>query len=248
MQEELLYESMNMQAMTAHSFDEVLQKGYRLLGHTIIRHNQSGIFGIQCETIPLRIQLKRFAFSKSQKRILRKNADLRIETGPFQLTFEKNSLFNLHCSRFLDNNQPASIESFLTDQSHRLPTVGREIRVYEGDRLVALSICHLGESAVNATYCFFDPRYSARSLGTFTLLKEIEMAIEEEKLYFYLGYTHSLPSQFDYKLNFKGLEKLNWRTMRWRPTPRVTATNWLEFWQGESMDQWHGVEFGPKAG
>jgi arginyl-tRNA--protein-N-Asp/Glu arginylyltransferase len=46
--------------------------------------------------------------------------------------------------------------------------------------------------------------------------------------YYYHGYTHDIPSQFDYKLSFSGLESMNWETGKWSHRERLPVRNWKE--------------------
>ncbi|MBK8554960.1 MAG: hypothetical protein IPL65_03920 [Lewinellaceae bacterium] len=78
--------------------------------------------------------------------------------------------------------------------------------------MLACSFIHLGQAAVSATYCFFEPERSKESLGSITMLREIEDAMAAGFRYYYHGYCYDVPSQFDYKRNFHGLEYMDWAT------------------------------------
>ena len=62
----------------------------------------------------------------------------------------------------------------------------------------------------------FEPSFASRSLGIFTLLKEIEFAKENGKSYFHLGYSYEGESFYDYKKRFRATEEYDW-TGIWRP-------------------------------
>jgi arginine-tRNA-protein transferase len=197
-----------------------------LLGYSIIRHNFAVCRGRICRTIPLRVRLDvPLKFSKSQRQILRRNADLEVRCAPIQITPEKEMLFLQHTQRFRDQ-QPLTIYSFLHSEAHIIPVAGLEYSVFDGKKLIASSFFHLGDKTVSGTYCFFDPQYSKRSLGTFTMLLELQRAQEMGKAFYYHGYCYDVPSQFDYKLNFHNLEALNWKSNAWTPQPRVSVGQW----------------------
>ena len=42
-----------------------------------------------------------------------------------------------------------------------------------GEKLLAVSVTDIFGDALSAVYTFFDPEYSARSLGTFSILQQI---------------------------------------------------------------------------
>ena len=56
----------------------------------------------------------------------------------------------------------------------------------------------------------FDPAFAHRSLGIFTMLKEIAFAMENGKEFYYQGYSYEGPSFYDYKNVFAGLRAYDW--------------------------------------
>lgn len=212
--------------MEPAEFDACLQQGWRLLGSSVIRHNFAICRSRICRTIPLRIRLDQdFTFAKSQRRILRRNTGLNVRLAPIDLTPEKEALFNLHTTRFRDR-QTLTLHSFLHPLAHSIPVSGLEYSVFDGSRLVACSYFHIGKSAMSGTYCFFDPGYDRLSLGSLTMLLELELAQRMGKQFYYHGYCYDVPSQFDYKLNFNQLEALDWKSGAWKPHPRVPVRMW----------------------
>jgi leucyl-tRNA---protein transferase len=205
--------------MPGAEFDGMMQIGWRMLGSSFIRHNVTFWNDEICKTVPLRINLEKFQISKSQRKVLRKNGDLGINLAVPQLTPEKHELFNKHTNRF-SQNKPESLYSFLSDYCHVLPVPGAEFIVSENEKIIACSYSHVGENCLNSTYCYFDPEHQARSLGLFTLLVEIIYAMKMNKKYYYLGYCYNVPSQFDYKKSFYGLEVMDWETLEWKEKDR----------------------------
>lgn len=224
--EDIIDESVELQPMHPGLFDEFLAEGWRLLGYSIIRHNYAACRGRLCHTVPLRIRLEGLQLSKSQRQVLRRNEDLTVQFGKVNLGPEKEELFRLHTLRFRER-QPESMYSFLSPQAAWKPVKGYEFSVYEGSRLLASSFVHLGEEAMSGTYCFFDPEAPGRrSLGTFTMLLELQKALELGKKYYYHGYCYDVPSQFDYKQSFHNLEAMDWKTGRWNPRTRLPVRSW----------------------
>ncbi|MCC6460132.1 MAG: hypothetical protein IT260_06660 [Saprospiraceae bacterium] len=235
--EDIVDESIEMLPMEPAQFDSFLYQGWRLLGYSVIRHNFAICRGRICRTIPLRIRLDApLNFSKSQRQLLRRNSDLKYRCAPIQLTPEKEQLFLKHTERFRDR-QPLSVYSFLNPHSYEIPVSGMEFSIYEQGKLIACSYFHIGETAISATYCFFDPASDRRSLGTYTMLLELQLAQQFGKQYYYHGYCYDVPSQFDYKLNFNNIEVMDWKTGAWSPQPRVPVRKWesLVKEEGEKM-------------
>jgi leucyl-tRNA---protein transferase len=215
--DDLIDESIPMQPMHPAMFDDYLAEGWRLLGHSVVRHNFTMNRGKICRTIPLRIRLDAFRFSKSQRRLMRRNGDLELRYGPIGLTPEKETLFGLHADRF-EEKRPQTLAAFLSHRPHEEPVSGVQFDLYDPrtGALAAFSFLHLGQKSVCSTYCSFHPAYHKNSLGAYTMLLEIEKALQLGKKFFYHGYCYDVPSTFDYKLNFQGLEAMDWKTGAWR--------------------------------
>lgn len=226
--ENVIDERAEMIQLNPAALDRILSEGWRLLGRRFVRHNFSTWHRKLCRTIPLRVRLAQFEPAKSQRQTLRRNSDLQVMSAPARFDAERERLFDLHRERFHEK-QATTLGSFIhSDFPSRFPTEGRELAVHLDGTLIACSFFHLGEKAVSGTYCVFDPVYSRRSLGTLTMLLELLIAKEMGKEFYYHGYTHDTPSQFDYKLSVKGLEALNWDTGEWSPLDRVPVRCWAE--------------------
>lgn len=171
---------------------------------------------------PLRLDLDKNLLSKSQRRVLRRNMDLRWEFLPAQLTEEARSMFQRHKLRFKDN-VPEDLDTFLSSEPATLPCQCLECRVFEGDCLIALSYLDIGDSATSAVYGMFEPEHSWRSLGIFTMLLEIDFSRSRGCRYYYPGYATHEPSVYDYKKQLRGLEVLDWRTGKWDALPQIEA-------------------------
>ncbi len=226
--ENVIDERSEMVQLDPVGLDRILSEGWRLLGRRFVRHNFSTWDRKLCRTIPLRVRLAQFEPSKGQRQTLRRNADLRILSAPARFDSARERLFELHQVRFQEK-QSTTLASFIHAESPNLyPTEGRELEVQLNNELIACSFFHLGQKAVSGTYCVFDPAHSRRSLGTLTMLLELLIAKEMGMDFYYHGYAHDIPSQFDYKLNVKGLEALNWETGEWLPLNRTPVRRWVD--------------------
>ncbi len=226
--ENIIDERMPMEATDPQKFDQYLNLGWRLLGYSFIRHNITFCRGEVCNTTPLRIRLNDFKFSASQQKLLRKQSGLRVEFGEIEITSHTEWLFERHCER-LTEQKPASIFSFLSPHAASVPVKGLEIRLFEGDLHFASSFIHLGDNSVSGTYCVFVPDMAHYSPGSLTMLLELQYAQQNGYEYYYHGYVNTVPSQFDYKLNYHSLESFDWETAIWSPRERVAVKNWKSF-------------------
>ncbi len=202
-------EEFHADSMTPEQLDLLLADSWRHFGTHFFRYNL-GVYNDEIRrVIPLRIRLADFEISKSQRRVLRKNEDLRIAIRPVVITGESENLFHLHKQRF-DHGIPNSIYDFLSREPTTVPCDAREIAVYRDSTLVAVSYFDIGLTATSGIYAIFEPDESARRLGIFTMLKEIEYSIETGRDYYYQGYAYEGESFYDYKKRFSALERFDW--------------------------------------
>lgn len=205
----LINEEFYADAVTPGQLDLLLADAWRHFGTHFFRYNL-GIYQDEIRrVIPLRIRLSDFQFSKSQRRNLRNNSDLRVEIRPINITPESEDLFHRHKQRF-DHGVPGSIYDFLSHEPSTIPCEAREVAVYDNDRLVAVSYFDIGLTATSGIYAAFDPQLQTRGLGIFTMLKEIEFSIDNRKEFYYQGYAYERESFYDYKKRFAGIECFDW--------------------------------------
>jgi arginine-tRNA-protein transferase len=205
----LINEEFFADAVTPRQIDKLLADGWRHFGTHFFRYNL-GVYEDEVRrVIPLRIRLADLTLSKSQRRILRKNEDLTVQIGPIKITDQIELLFERHKQRF-KSGVPRSIYEFLSPEPATVPCSGFNIKVLREDALLAASFIDLGESAVSSIYGIFDPAESARGLGIFTMLKEIEFARQNGMEFYYHGYAYEGESFYDYKKRFSALERFDW--------------------------------------
>lgn len=194
---------------TPAQLDDLLADGWRHFGPRFFRYNL-GIYNDEIRrVIPLRIRLSEFKLSKSQQRVLRRNDDLSVTVEPVKITAEVHGLFQRHKQRF-KQHPPESIYSFVSKDPDMELTTTFQQAVRLNDELLAVGFFDILERAVSGIYTSFEPGESRRSLGIFTILKEIEYAMSQEKEFYYQGYCYSGSSFYDYKKLFHGTEAFDW--------------------------------------
>lgn len=195
---------------TPAMMDAFWADGWRHFGEKFFRDMFSVVGNRFYLVVPLRIDVERCEFSKSQSRVLRKNSDVQVVIDHAHITAEKQHLFNAHKERFRDN-VPDTLRDFLSSVPSLVPCSTHECSVYENGALVAVSFFDVGATACSSVYGVFHPLVSRRSLGIFTLLQEILYTREMGKKYLYLGYAHREVSHYDYKKQFNATEFYNWQ-------------------------------------
>ena len=205
----LINEEFNADHVLPEQMDALLELGWRHFGTHFFRYNV-GFLEVDLRfVVPLRIRLKDFSFSKSQRKVLRKNQDLEVTISPAEITEEVEDLFDRHKTRF-DHSVPNSIFDFMSFEPATVPCEAKEIRVTRNGELVALSYFDVGISSTSGIYGMFDPAITDRSLGIFTMLKEIEYSIGTGREFYYLGYAYEGESFYDYKKRFRASEAFDW--------------------------------------
>ena len=174
---------------------------------------------VDCDACqPIRVPVEQFKPSRSQRKILRKNDDVSVELGLPEATQEKLELHNRYVAHRLNNG-----ESTLKDPSSydevfgASPITTREMRFRLNGRLVGLGVIDVMPDVISSVYFFFDPDESRRSLGTFSALREIELARETGRPFVYFGYYIAACREMNYKSRFKPCEVLGsdgeWRKL-----------------------------------
>ena len=204
---QLINEEFYADVVTPEQQDLLLEDGWRHFGPHFFRYNL-GIYDNEIRLVlPLRIQLKDFKLSKSQRRVLRRNADAEVEIGPVTLEEETLDLFERHKRRF-KKGEPETIYDFLARDGEPVDVL--ELQVRREGRLLAASFFDVGAISVSSIYGIFDPDETTGSLGIFTMLKEIEYASTTGRSLYYHGYAYEGSSFYDYKKRFSALEMFDW--------------------------------------
>jgi len=208
-------------SVPAEVMDQVWAAGWRHFGRHFFRYSMQQANDGSLQTItPLRIDLASCTLTKSQRRVLNKNADLRTDIVPVPVPVaidgELRALFQRHKQRFT-HNIPETLETFLGPAPSRGPCECRMVRVFEGSRIIAASFFDVGQQAASSVYGLFEPECSKRSLGIFTMLLEIQHCREAGLRWLYPGYATREPSVYDYKKQFRSTEYLDWTAAAWLP-------------------------------
>ena len=193
--------------VSPQQLDLLLADGWRHFGTHFYRYNL-GFHELDIRrVVPLRIRLADFSLSKSQRRLMRRNDDLDVTIGDVEVDAGTHELFHRHKQRFKEG-VPRSISDFLGTGPSPVDT--REMRLFERCELRAISYFDVAGTAVSGVYAMFEPSAAERGLGIFTMLKEIEFAVEKKKEFYYLGYSYSGSSFYDYKKRFRATEMFDW--------------------------------------
>jgi arginine-tRNA-protein transferase len=195
-----------------HRFHELLTWGYRRLGS--ITYRNACKMCSACE--PIRIETSRFKTSKSQRRTLKKNHDIRLEIRPpSHITMEKLELFvRYQNSKHAAHEKESLDHETLLSISHCGYANTIEMDYYLDDRLIGVGIIDEAKDSLSSNYFYYDTDFLDRRLGIFSILKEISLAKDMGKRYLYLGFYIEQNQKMSYKKYFRPnqiLEKGEWK-------------------------------------
>ena len=170
-----------------------------------------------------RIRVADFTPSKSQKRALRRNADLRREATSPWATEEQFALFRRYLdSRHSDGGMADMDVLEFAAMIEETPIRSRLVE-YSADpepgerrrKLTAVCLTDILDDGVSMVYSFYEPARISDSLGTFVILDHVEIAREAGLPYVYLGSWVPGSRKLGYKANFGALEV--YIGGRWQP-------------------------------
>ena len=205
----LIFEELHIEYITDLDMDDMLAEGWRHFGTYFFRYNMNIYKGELCNVIPLRVDLEGFEFTKSQRKIIKRNSQFTTKIQPIQITEAQKLLFEQHKLKF-EEGTPGSINDFLSHSPDSVPGIAKELLVFEENKLIAVSYFDIARSSISSIYGMFDLNYGKYSLGIYTMLLEIEYALKNGIKYYYHGYCYDVPSFYDYKKKFKSMEYFDW--------------------------------------
>nr|WP_299244632.1 arginyltransferase [uncultured Halomonas sp.] len=196
-------------------YDALALLGFRRSGRHLYRPHCEGCSAC----ISVRIPVDDFTPSRTQRKLMHRNADLDIRERPAIFDPEHYMLYARYIrARHADGDMyPPSHEQYRTFLTLKHP-YARLLEFRLGEKLLAVAAIDQLSHGISAIYTFFDPGeiHERRSLGTFAVLSQIELAQSRGLPHVYLGYWIREASKMNYKRAFQPLEFLNGR--QWRRT------------------------------
>lgn len=150
--------------------------------------------------IPLRVDVQEFRPSGSQRRVLKKNSDISVIRQPAAFDPDGFLLYKKYCARRHENSETKEDYTRFLIES---PLHTEMMRYYAGSRLLGIGWIDLLPESLSSVYFAFDPDFSSRSLGVFSLLKELELCRELKKKWLHLGFWIEDNRKMSYKKQYK---------------------------------------------
>ncbi len=168
-----------------------------------------------------RIRVGDFTPSRSQRRVLKKNAELQRNAMSPWATEDQYNLFRRYLEHRHADGGMADMDIFeFAAMIEETPIKSRVIEYTtpsdDGTRdLAAVCLTDVFDDGVSMVYSFFEPELTKNSLGTYLILDHIDIARSAGLPYVYLGYWVPGSPKMAYKAGFKALEI--YRNGDWEP-------------------------------
>ena len=192
--------------ITAEQADQRLAEGHRRTGEFIYQTNCPDCNA--CE--PIRLDCVEYQFSRNQRRILSKgNRRFDQMIGPLRSDEQRIKLFNRHrrLRGLAKKDTDIDVEEYVWGFV-RSCFESFEITYWLDEQLACLAVCDKGSNSLSAVYTFFEPELKSDSLGTYSILKQIEFCKANDLQYLYLGYFVAGSAHMQYKSRFVPNERL----------------------------------------
>ena len=187
--------------------DALSKQGFRRSQNVLYRPSCA-----ECSAcLSARIKVADFVATKTQRRVLRRNSDLRRQAISPWATEEQYSLFRKYLDGRHANGGMADMDIFEFAAMIEETPIRSRIIEYKNlekgaDDLAAVCLTDVLDDGLSMVYSFFDPDSDRLSLGTYIILDHIRIAQEANLPYVYLGYWVPGSKKMSYKARFSALE------------------------------------------
>jgi len=194
--------SFSTPSMPENLYEGMLGDRWRRSGHTFYQNHCPGC---TCCT-PVRVPVDAYRPSRSQRRAINRNSDLVVDVVAPTADAEAFDLYRRYVTArhprsvvteasAFDEESPEQFDEFLV----RAPLETRAMTYRLEGRLVGIGWIDVLPNGLSSVYFAFDPAESRRSLGTYSITREIELARDLGKQWLYLGFYVPGSQKMEYK-------------------------------------------------
>ena len=198
-----------IEGATGRTCQKLVARGWRRFGLSFFRPACENC--AECRGI--RVVVDSFRPSKSQRRCLKRNAEITTVLQRPGISREHIRLYNAYHADMSRRrgwpDRPVDAGDYIESLVMGAGDFGREIQYYDGSRLVGVGLVDILPEGVSSVYFYHDPAWRRCGPGTFSILREIRLAKELRTPHLYLGYHIQENPSMSYKSRFMPHEILD---------------------------------------
>jgi len=202
--------------------EELVEHGFRRFGKMYFRPICSSCQ--ECQSI--KIDVENFTFSKSQRRVMKKGAQLKSFIQKPSLTQAHLDLFKKYHLFMSDKKgwdfHESTPEHYYNSFINGYNNFGYEVLYFDENKLVGVDLIDILAYGISSIYFYYDPDYTQYSLGKLSLYNQIKFAKKKKKKWIYLGYYVEACPSLAYKSHYKP-----YLTLQGRPL-EDEASHWID--------------------
>ena len=182
-------------------YESLIAMGFRRSGNYFYKNNCPS-----CEEcVSIRLRVDQFLPSKSQKRVWKKNQDLKVSWHAAEFDEEGFLLYQRYSQT---KHQTQTSEKTYRDFLINTAVHTIMMRYSLGSKLIAIGWVDLLHNSLSSVYFAYEAEFSKRSLGVFSVLKEVELAEQLNKTFLHLGFWVKNCQTMSYKQQYQPHELL----------------------------------------
>ena len=179
------------------------------------RRSQNVLYRPSCAEcsacLSARIPVKSFVFSKSQKRVLKRNFNIIREIKTPWASCEQFNLFKRyvdfrHYKGGMSGMSEVEFSSMIEETSVNTILCEYSVQVESETNIIGVSLTDVIADGLSMVYSFYEPKLADLSLGKYMILDHIKLAKDMALPYLYLGYWVEGSKKMDYKSQYEPLE------------------------------------------
>jgi len=203
--------------LSDEAYEEMLQRGWRRFGYQFFRPVCSAC--TRCQS--MRVLVDECEGSRSQKRALKANSDLRVILQKPSLSQDHLKLFDEYHEDMKTRkgwpDHPTDVEQYYMSFVANASSYGWELLFVEGESLIAVGLIDILPKSISSVYFYYDPTKRHRGLGVFSIMTQIELCRARDLKHLYLGYCVEECPSLAYKANYRPQEILDWDSREGEP-------------------------------
>ena len=229
-----LFEEYLLEDISEVEFEYLLAHGMRHFGEYFFRPRCNGCFSC----VPIRVRTDEFQLTRSQRRAVRDCGEVETRMGLPSYSKEKFRLYLDHKKRFHTLQDDVEDEQNFRLSFYVNTPFGMEFEYYHQGRLVGVALADITRRAFSAVYTFYSNPTPKMSLGTLSIVKQIEFCRNRGIPYYYMGYFISHNHSLAYKANYRPNEiyvSNEWRPFRNAPGDYLIPDDQVQWINTDSL-------------